>query len=136
MPVTSSLTLPAHELEIAYARSGGPGGQNVNKVASKVVLRFSVRASPTLADSQRELLVERLPRLTTAGEIVIHASRYRDRERNLADARDRLATLLREALARPRNRKATRPTRASQARRLDAKRQRSETKRRRKESPD
>ncbi|MEM7311504.1 MAG: alternative ribosome rescue aminoacyl-tRNA hydrolase ArfB [Planctomycetota bacterium] len=134
--VHSRLTLPADELGVTYARSGGPGGQNVNKVESKVVLRFSVRASRTLSETQRERLLERLPRLTGAGELVIHASRYRDRERNLDDARERLATMLRDALAQRRARKATRPTRASQRRRLDAKRRRSETKRRRKESHD
>lgn len=132
--VTGRLTLPADELETSYARSGGPGGQNVNKVESKVILRFSVRSSRTLSDAQRERLVERLPRLTTEGEVVIHASRYRDRERNLEDARERLSSMLRDALAQPRARKATRPTRASKRRRLDSKRRRSEIKKSRKDT--
>jgi len=134
--VTSRLSIPARELAVTFARSGGPGGQNVNKVASKVVLRFSVRESPTLSESQRARLLERCPRLTTAGEVVIHASRYRDRERNLEDARGRLATLLHGALARPRQRKATKPTRGSRERRLTQKRQRSETKQGRRERPE
>ena len=128
--VSNRLTLPAEELRVSFARSGGPGGQNVNKVASKAVLRFSVRRSAALSEAQRHLLLQRLgSRLTGEGEVVIHASRFREQARNLEDARERLAELLHGALAAPRTRKRTRPTRGSQKRRLESKRQRGQLKR-------
>ena len=126
------LVIPEHEIQVEAACSGGPGGQNVNKVATKVVLRFHVLGSGALSEVQRARLSERLARrLTRGGEIVIHASRYRERARNLADARERLAELLSDALRSPRQRKATRPTRASVRRRLTQKRRRADTKRQR-----
>lgn len=127
--VTSRLTLPPEELRVSFARSGGPGGQNVNKVASKAVLRFSVRKSHSLSDGQRHLLLRRLGgRLTTEGELVIHASRHREQARNVEDARERLAETLRGALVEPKKRKNTRPTRGSQRRRLESKRRRGQVK--------
>lgn len=130
--VRADLEIPEGELDEQFVRSGGPGGQNVNKVASKVVLRFSVRASACLSDSQRGRLLARLgSRLNAEGELVIHASRHRDQARNRADARERLAELLRDGLKQGRRRRATRPTRGSVERRLAAKKRRSETKRRR-----
>lgn len=129
LPVTSRLTIPADELQVQFARSGGPGGQNVNKVASKAVLRFSVRDSRALSDGQRHLLLQRLgSKLVGEGELVIHASRHREQSRNLEDARERLAETLREALTVVKKRKQTRPTRGSQRRRLESKRRRSQTK--------
>jgi ribosome-associated protein len=129
LPINARLTLPARELRIEAARSGGPGGQRVNKVATKVVLRFDVAGSAALAGRRRELLLARLgSRLTAGGEIVIHASRFRDRARNLEDARERLAAMLREGLRTPRRRVKTRPTRASRERRLEDKRKRSKRK--------
>lgn len=115
---------------MTFARSGGPGGQNVNKVASKAVLRFNVRTSTALSDAQRHLLLQRLAsRLTGEGELVLHASRFREQARNVEDARERLVQILREALAAQRPRKQTRPTRGSQRRRLEGKRQRGQLKR-------
>ncbi len=124
------LRIPASELEVEAVRSGGPGGQNVNKVASQVQLRWNVLHSAALDDVRRARLLERLAhRLTTRGELLLRASRYRHQARNLEDARDRLSRLVQEALRVPEVRRQTRPTRSSRRRRLDDKRRRSETKR-------
>ena len=132
LEVAPGLRVPAEELRFTAARAGGPGGQNVNKVASKVQLAFDVAKSPSLSEAQRARLLEALaPRLTKEGVLRVQASQHREQGRNLEDARRRLAALLSAALERPRTRRATRPTRASNRRRLDAKRRRSETKRER-----
>ncbi len=129
LPVTSRLVIPADELEVGFARSGGPGGQNVNKVASKVQLRWDLRASRVLSEGQRHLLLKRLGgRLVGDGELLVQAATHREQSRNLEEARERLADLVREALAERKRRKATRPTRSSQRRRLENKRHRSRIK--------
>jgi ribosome-associated protein len=130
LELRTGLVIPAGELHVEAVRSGGPGGQNVNKVASKIVLRFAPLESRAFDAVQRARLGERLAgRLSAAGEVVVHASSHRERLRNLEDARARLAELLLAALARPRRRVATKPTRGSQRRRLDGKRRRSDVKR-------
>jgi len=99
LPINARLAIPAAELSATFARSGGPGGQNVNKVESKVVLRWSPARSGVLSDAQRARLLERLAsRLTGDGELVLHASSHRTRARNVEDARERLAELVRDAL--------------------------------------
>ena len=132
LEVRPGLVLPADELRFEAVRSGGPGGQNVNKVASKIVLRFAPGTSRALDEAMRERLLARLGgKLTGAGELVIHASRFREQRRNLEDARARLVDTLRSALARPKRRVATKPTRGSKRRRLDSKRRRGDLERER-----
>jgi ribosome-associated protein len=123
------LTIPASELAVETSRSGGPGGQNVNKVETRVTLRYAPATSRVLTPVQRERILDALAsRLTGQGELVVHASRFRSQPRNLADARERLAELIRGALAPRKPRRATRPTRASKERRLAEKRRRARRK--------
>ena len=123
--VTPSISIAEHELEEHFIRASGPGGQNVNKLASAVQLRFDVRRSPGLPEDVRARL-ERLAgkRLTREGVLVINAERHRTQERNRQDARARLIELIRRAAVAPRPRRATKPTAASRERRLDAKKRR------------
>ena len=124
------LEIPADELGYETARSSGPGGQHVNKVETRVTLRFDVSASRVLSKEQKACLMERLSgRMNRAGELVVSASRYRSQARNLEDARERVAGLIRAALAPRRRRRKTRPTRASQERRLSEKKRRGDIKR-------
>lgn len=123
------LTIPAAELSIGFARSSGPGGQNVNKVESKVEVRWrpaqSAAVSAALSEADREWLLTRVARrMTIAGELVVTSQKTRDQAKNREDALDKLAALIRLALERPRMRKATRPTKGSHQRRIQAKRHR------------
>ncbi len=128
------IRVPEAELRFGYARSAGPGGQNVNKVETKVELRWDVAATRVLDDGQRARLCARAGRrVTSAGELVLTSQRHRDRARNVADCRAKLAALLAEIAQPPRPRRPTRPSRGSVERRLRAKRARAETKRRRRD---
>jgi ribosome-associated protein len=111
-----------NELEFSFIRASGPGGQNVNKVSSAVQMRFDARRSPSL-DNAVSTRLQKLAgsRLTQDGVIVITASRFRTQERNRADAIERLIALIAEAAVVPTMRRATRPTKASKAKRLDEK---------------
>ena len=130
--INRRIELPEDELKVEFARSGGPGGQNVNKVETKVILRFRPAWSRALRAEEKARIEARLAnRLTRSGELVLHSSTHRQRSRNLEDARTRLAALLAEALRTPIPRKATRPTRASGRRRLETKRRKGDVKRRR-----
>lgn len=127
--VNSHLVIPWSEIHVSAARSGGPGGQKVNKAATKVVLRFSVDRSEALGERRQALIRRRLGhRLTEKGDIVLHAGQRRERSRNHEDATRRLASLLREALAPVKPRIKTRPTAGSRRRRLEQKRRRGQRK--------
>ena len=118
------------ELEFEYYKSPGPGGQNVNKVSTAVRLRFDVRISASLTEDVKERLIRLAGnRITIDGILIIEAHRYRTREQNQQDAISRLEALLERASRPPKKRRATRPTRTSVAKRLEAKRRRSQVKR-------
>jgi ribosome-associated protein len=128
--VSSHLTIPAGELSLAFARSGGPGGQNVNKVASKVELRWNVANSTALSAGDRAWLRTQLQnRLTQDGELVVTSTVTRDQLQNREDAETKLVQIVRAALHRPTPRRPTKPTRGAKRRRLDGKRRHAEIKR-------
>ncbi len=128
--IDDRLSLDEREIEESFIRASGPGGQNVNKVSTAVQLRFDVRHSPSLPGAVRarlEALCGR--RLTLDGVVIITAQEHRSQDRNRAAARAALVTLVRRAAVPPVPRRATRPTKASKLRRLDAKSHRSDVKR-------
>ncbi|MCI4569083.1 alternative ribosome rescue aminoacyl-tRNA hydrolase ArfB [Lysobacter sp. CFH 32150] len=130
LQITDDLTIADAELDERFVRASGPGGQNVNKVATAVELRFDVANSPSLPEAVRErLLAKRDRRLTDDGVFVINAQRFRTQERNREDARERLVHFVESGLRAPKPRIATKPSRASKERRLGAKRERSTIKR-------
>jgi ribosome-associated protein len=133
LPVREGLVIPGSELTWQVSHAGGPGGQNVNKTASRVTLRWSVSESAALGDAWRARLLERLAsRLTQSGELLVHADSARSQLDNKRVARERLADLVRDALHVPKARRATKPTRGSKRRRVDSKKRRGDTKRLRK----
>jgi ribosome-associated protein len=135
--VNNRLTIPAGQLQASYSRSSGPGGQNVNKVNSRVTLRWQVGDQPLLPpDWFQRFIARNANRVTREGEVIINSDRYRDQPRNLEDCRQRLAELLRECSTPPIKRKKTRPSLASQRRRLDEKRRTGEKKTMRRVLPD
>ena len=128
--ITSTLSIDEREIDERFVRASGPGGQNVNKVATAVELRFDIAQSPSLPEAVRErLLAKRDRRVTDAGVLVLNAQRFRTQDRNREDARDRLAAFIASGLHAPVPRIATRPSRAAKKRRLDDKRERSTIKR-------
>ncbi len=134
--ITGTISLDPREIEESFIRSPGPGGQNVNKVATAVQLRFDLRGSPSLPEAVRAR-AERLAgrRLTKDGAVVITAARFRSQERNREDALARLVALLRAAARPPTPRKATRPGAGAKRRRLDDKARRGAIKRLRRSRP-
>ena len=130
LKITDTIVIDENEIEERFVQSSGPGGQNVNKVATAVQLRFDVARSPSLSPSLKTRLTALAGRrVTTEGVLVIDARRHRTQERNRADARARLVELIRRAAVPVIKRVPTRPTLASKRRRLDAKRKQSATKR-------
>jgi ribosome-associated protein len=127
--VTPYISIDESEIRESFVRSSGPGGQNVNKVATAVQLRFNVRSAALPEDVRARLVRLAGRRITEEGDLVIDARRFRTQERNRQDARDRLAALIRQAAARPKPRRKTRPTASSRRRRLQGKRLRARTKR-------
>jgi ribosome-associated protein len=127
--IRQGLVIPEAELDVSFARSGGPGGQSVNTSSTKVELRFDVAASPTLSDEQKARLTEELgSRMTKDGVLVLQASEHRSQTRNREAVVGRFANLLADALRPRRPRRTTRPSRGAKRRRLEAKRQQSEKK--------
>jgi ribosome-associated protein len=135
--ITPSLFIDENELHLDYIRGSGPGGQNVNKVAATVQLRFDIQNSPSLRDDVKQRLI-RLggSRVTTEGVLVLEAGRFRTQEQNREDAVQRLVALIRKALSVPKPRKPTRPSRAAKAARVDSKKKRGEIKRIRRSTPE
>jgi ribosome-associated protein len=132
LQVAPGWVVPAEDLELDFVRSAGPGGQNVNKLATKVELRFKLQATRALNPGQKRRLVAAYPsHVTRDGDFILTSDRHRSQLQNRRDVLTRLAGMLSEIRYPPRSRVATRPTRASKLRRANDKRARSEVKRRR-----
>ena len=136
LEITQELKIPLSQLQFTFVRSSGPGGQNVNKVSSKAVLRWDVTASELLdADSIARLAVSFPTYLTKDGELVISSQRTRDAIKNREDCLEKLKTMLLVAIKKPKRRIPTRPTKGSVQRRLNAKARHSQKKRERRDMP-
>lgn len=128
--VNDRIQIPEDEFTWTYARSGGPGGQNVNKVASKAVLRWNVAATTAVPEDVKiRLALQHKRFFTQEGELIISSQRTRDQDRNREDCLDKLRTLILQALFVPKTRRPTRPTRGSKLARLQTKKHRSAVKR-------
>src|SRR5439155_16911379 len=129
LEINNQIRFPEGEFRWALVRAGGPGGQNVNKVASKAVLRWDLIGSPSLpAEVKARLRAQQRRRITNEGELVLNSQRFRDQEKNRQDCLDKLRELVRRAATPPKLRKPTRPTRGSRKARLREKRHRSTVK--------
>lgn len=132
MFINSRIQVPLREIRITFVRSSGPGGQNVNKLSTKALLRWPAATSPSLPEAVRErLLAKHRRRLTAAGDLLIVSQRFRDAGRNAADCLEKLRQMVCEAARTPAIRKPTKPTRASLQRRLKQKQKHAHQKRQR-----
>jgi len=126
LEISDRLRISDEEFSWSFVRSSGPGGQNVNKVASKAVLRWSVVASPSVPDDiKARLKQQQRSRITSEGDLLLTSQRYRDQERNRLDCLEKLAEMLRAASVAPKTRRKTKPSRGARERRLAAKKRRS-----------
>jgi ribosome-associated protein len=129
LEINDRIRIPDDEFSFTYVRSGGPGGQNVNKVASKAVLRWNVANSPSLPDDiKARLQQQQRRRISGEGDLLLTSQRYRDQERNRLDCLEKLAEMLRAAAVTPKARRKTKPSRGAKERRLAEKRHRSDRK--------
>lgn len=134
LEVNNRIRIPLDEFEFSYSRSSGPGGQNVNKVNSKALLRWPVVVSPSLPEPVRErFFAHYRNRITAEGDVLISSQRFRDQARNVDDCLDKLREMLAVAATPPTRRKRTKPTRGSIKRRLENKRHKSQKKQSRRE---
>ncbi len=121
--ISPRIQIPTDEFEFSFARSGGPGGQNVNKVSSKAVMRWAVATSPNLPEDVRQRFMAKYnSRLTGDGELVLTSQRYRDQSGNIEDCLEKLREMLAAVAERPIPRRPTKPSRAAKLRRVEAKR--------------
>lgn len=135
--VNQSLSVPLRELRFTFARSSGPGGQNVNKVNTKATLRWAVATTKSIPDDVRSrFMTKNRRRISAKGELLISSDRFRDQGRNVADCLEKLRGMLAEAAVVPKRRKPTRPSRGSVRRRLQEKRKQAEKKRLRRKVDD
>ena len=130
--INSCIQIPLEEFKFTYVRSSGPGGQNVNKVNSKAVLRWAVTTSPSLSDDVRARLLAKIgTQVSNEGDLVISSDRYRDQPRNREDCLEKVCTYVRAAATAPKKRRPTKPGRAAKERRLKSKQTHSQKKQRR-----
>lgn len=127
--ISPSVRIPLEEFEFTYARSSGPGGQNVNKVNSKALLRWPMTTSPSLPAAVRERFLTKFAnKLTTEGDLLITSQQFRDQDQNREDCLEKLREMIRSVLQAPKRRRPTKPTRSSQKARGEAKQQHSQKK--------